>query len=105
MTRRTGPLRSRWTAAGGALTAAFFVALLITQAPHLVHHLFDPDHQQSECIFAAGAERTHAVEPDTVTVAPAALVQAAAPAPAEPSLPSPALTPSDARAPPLLLSA
>lgn len=102
MTRRTGPLRSRWPAAGGALTAVFFGALLVAQAPHLVHHLFDPDHQQSECVFAAGAERTHAVEADAVTVAPAVLVQAADPVPTGPSLPSPALAPSAARAPPLL---
>lgn len=102
MTTRTGPLRSRWPAAVGALTAVFFVALLVAQAPHLVHHLFDPDHQQSECVFAAGAERTHAVEADAVTVAPAVQLQGADPLPADMAFPSLALAPSDARAPPLL---
>lgn len=100
----TPGLRSRLQASVGTLTAALFLALVVQQAPHFVHHLFEPEQHQSECVFAAGAERTQAVTPDLVTLAPADLVLAPAPALAEPPVPGIDPAPADARAPPLFLS-
>jgi hypothetical protein len=52
------PLRSlpRLTA---LVMAAMLAAVVVWQAPHTVHHLFDPDEVQPphECVFAAVAER------------------------------------------------
>jgi hypothetical protein len=103
MTSTTG-LRSRLQASVGSLTAALFLALVVAQAPHLVHHLFEPEQHQSECAFASGAERTQALTPDLVTLAPADLVQATGPVAADAQLPGLALSPADPRAPPLFAS-
>ena len=51
------------------LLAALFVAFVVQQAPHLVHHFFEPEHVQDECPFAASAERAGALQADAVVVA------------------------------------
>jgi hypothetical protein len=45
---------------GRLVVGALFIAYLIAQAPHLVHHLFEPDEAQADCVFLAAAERHQA---------------------------------------------
>ena len=54
------------------LLAALFAAFIVTQAPHLVHHFFEPDLVQDECPYAASGERTGGlpVEPVAVVATP-----------------------------------
>jgi hypothetical protein len=53
---RPGP--SAWRRRASLLVAGAFVAFIAMQAPHLVHHFFEPDHVKDECPFAANGERT-----------------------------------------------
>ena len=53
--------------AASLLLAGAFVAFVATQAPHLVHHFFQPDLVQDECPFAASGERTGGLEVQPVT--------------------------------------
>jgi hypothetical protein len=56
-----------------ALVLLYFVASLVTQTPHLVHHLFEHDAAAADdCAFAAAAERHHAA-PTPVVALPSAL--------------------------------
>jgi len=50
------------------LVSGLLVAFLVTQAPHLVHHFFEPDHVQNECPFAANGERTGGLQIEPVAV-------------------------------------
>jgi hypothetical protein len=50
------------------LLSGLLVAFLVTQAPHLVHHFFEPDHVQNECLFAANGERTGGLQIEPVAV-------------------------------------
>jgi hypothetical protein len=50
------------------LLAGAFVAFLVTQAPHLVHHFFEPDLVQDECPFAASGDRAGGLQIEPVTV-------------------------------------
>ena len=58
-----------WRRSVSLLLAALFVAFVVQQAPHLVHHFFEPEHVQDECPFAASAERAGALQADAVVVA------------------------------------
>jgi hypothetical protein len=49
---------------GRLVVGALFVAYLIAQAPHLVHHFFEPDEAQADCVFLAAAERHQAAPTD-----------------------------------------
>jgi hypothetical protein len=50
--------------------ALFFGAFVVWQAPHTVHHLFDPETEdQRECAFAASADRGQATETAEIVVA------------------------------------
>jgi len=64
-----GPLRAglRLTA---FLAAAMLAAVVVWQAPHTVHHLFDRDHVEPhhECVFAASAERGLSTAAEMVTL-------------------------------------
>lgn len=86
----------------GLLAAACFLAFTVAQAPHLVHHLFEPS--KTDCTFASTGDRVEefATETATLILPPAAepggLVIDQSP---HASL---ALTSADARAPPLLAS-
>ena len=92
---------SRLRSATGLLTIGLFLAFVVGQAPHLVHHLFEPEHTRADCAFASSAERSHALTVDVVTLFHAGLLEPAAPAPDRASLPSATLSPDEARAPPL----
>ena len=72
--------------AASLLLAGAFVAFVVTQSPHLVHHFFQPELIQDECPFAANGERTGWLPIEPVAVAATAeistpLFPAALPAP------------------------
>src|SRR2546426_2356818 len=50
------------------LLAGAFVAFVATQAPHLVHHFFQPDLVQDECPFAASGDRTGGLQMEPIAV-------------------------------------
>ena len=49
--------------------AGLFLAFIATQAPHLVHHFFEPEHVKDECPFAANGERAGTLETHPVALA------------------------------------
>lgn len=57
-----------WRSATSLLIACAFMAFLVTQAPHLVHHFFDPELVQDECPFAANGERTGGLQIEPVAI-------------------------------------
>jgi hypothetical protein len=57
-----------WRSVTSLLLAGAFVAFIAAQAPHLVHHFFEPDHVQDECPFAANGERTGGLQIEPVSV-------------------------------------
>jgi hypothetical protein len=52
------------------LVALGLVVYLIAQAPHLVHHLFDPEEFPTDCPLATAGDRLPGIEPHLVDVAP-----------------------------------
>jgi hypothetical protein len=57
-----------WRSVTSLLLACAFVAFIAAQAPHLVHHFFEPEHVQDECPFAANGERTGGLQIEPVAV-------------------------------------
>jgi hypothetical protein len=57
-----------WRSLTSLLIACAFMAFLATQAPHLVHHFFDPERVQDECPFAANGDRTGGLQIEPVAV-------------------------------------
>jgi hypothetical protein len=57
-----------WRSVTSLLIACAFMAFLATQAPHLVHHFFDPELVQDECPFAANGDRTGGLPIERVAV-------------------------------------
>ena len=57
-----------WRSVTSLLVAGAFMAFLVTQAPHLVHHFFDPELVQDECPFAANGERTGGLQIEPVAI-------------------------------------
>jgi hypothetical protein len=53
---------------GRLAIALLFVALLVEQSPHLVHHVFEHDEVQADCVFLASTDRQHATPADGVPV-------------------------------------
>jgi hypothetical protein len=84
------------------LAALLLVAVGAWQAPHTVHHLFDPEAgAQHECLLAVSAERAQATAAEVVVVLPVEAADLGVLL-AEPlAVPTPSLSPSPARAPPL----
>jgi len=90
--------------AASLLLAGLFVAFLVTQAPHLVHHFFEPDLVQDECPFAASGERTGGLQVEPVAVVVASEVSTLSPVPMRP-VPSSVVGPAFlGRAPPFSVS-
>ena len=54
--------------AASLFLAGAFVAFLVTQAPHLVHHFFEPDLVQDECPYAASGDRAGGLQIEPVVV-------------------------------------
>jgi hypothetical protein len=98
MTGQRDTLRSQMI--GRLVAGAFFIAYLIAQAPHLVHHFFEPDEIQADCVFLAAAER-HQAAPTDDPSPPAAAADGPAlpPAPDSSAIPN-APGAAGARAPP-----
>ena len=57
-----------WRPVVSLIIASAFLAFLVTQAPHLVHHFFDPELVQDECPFAANGDRTGGLQIEPVAV-------------------------------------
>ena len=54
----------------GLFLALFLGVFVVWQAPHTVHHFFDPETEdQRECAFAASADRGEATETSGIVVA------------------------------------
>ncbi|MCL6640024.1 MAG: hypothetical protein K6T92_01495 [Candidatus Rokubacteria bacterium] len=92
--------RTVGVALGRLLVLAAFVTFVVGLAPHLVHHLFEPDAAHDDCPFAAASERAQPIVGPAIT-----LVAGGAPVARVPASPCPAAGPShsrrpDARAPP-----
>ena len=88
----------------GLLATACFLAFVVGQSPHLVHHLFEAKQSQTDCAFASADERTQGLFADTVSLTLPLEVEAGGSIVAQPAPPSLALAPTSARAPPLLPS-
>ena len=86
----------------GLLAASCFLAFLVTQSPHLVHHLFEPVQKQADCAFASAGKHTEELSADTLTPVPVLTEEGGVSVAHQSPLPSLALVPSEARAPPLL---
>jgi hypothetical protein len=55
------------------LAAAMYVAFLVWQAPHTVHHFFERElGKQNECAFSAAAERSSGTTVASFSIAPVA---------------------------------
>jgi len=52
----------------GTLAAGCFLVYSIALAPHLVHHLFDQDHDTPSCPFLALSQHTPELQPDPPTL-------------------------------------
>jgi hypothetical protein len=85
----------------GVLATAAFCIFVVEQAPHLVHHFFEPDQVQPECPFATASERQPGAPAATVSVATAPLSAVPLPPLPDPELVGATRLPAGARAPPL----
>ena len=55
------------------LASTLYVAVVIWQAPHTVHHFFEHDpEKQNECALSAAAERSAGTTPAVVNLVPVA---------------------------------
>jgi hypothetical protein len=104
MVRRGSPGPSLPRRGAGLLFAGLFVAFLVSQAPHLVHHFFEPQLVQDECPFAASGERTGGLEAQPTAVVTLAPVSTPAITAAPPAAPSVVPAASRGRAPPASVS-
>jgi hypothetical protein len=57
-----------WRSLTSLLLASAFLAFVAAQAPHLVHHFFEPELVKDECPFAANGERTGGLQVEPVAV-------------------------------------
>ena len=88
----------------GLVAAGLFLAILIVQSPHLVHHLFEPGWDRTDCALGAGADRVDGGAAALTTLDPLAVVEAVPCLIDGAALPGPQLGLPDPRAPPLLAS-
>jgi hypothetical protein len=86
------------------LLSGLLVVFLVRQAPHLVHHFFEPKHVQNECPLAASGDRTHGLQAEPVVVVVAPEISTPAVASVCSATPSVAVLAFFGRAPPTLLS-
>ena len=86
------------------LLSGLLVVFLVRQAPHLVHHFFEPEHVQDECPLAASGDRTHGLQAEPVVVVVAPEVSTPSVASVCPATPGVAVLAFFGRAPPPRLS-
>jgi hypothetical protein len=91
--------------AGYLLTTLAFLAFVVGQSPHLVHHLFEPEEAQAECVYAASSDRVSVVAADVVALSVDLGASADVSIPARPGLVSRSVPPRLGRAPPVRLPA
>src|SRR5262249_43762581 len=89
-----------WHRRVSLLVAGAFVAFLAMQAPHLVHHFFEPEHVKDECPFAANGERTGGLETEPIALVALAAVSTPRLTPAPLAPPRPRAPPRALLAPP-----
>ena len=86
------------------LAALLFSGWVVAQSPHLVHHLFEGERAQTECLLGASSDRLTGLSADVVVLtvegAWAPAVEGSYPT----APPARALSAADARAPPLIAS-
>ncbi len=84
-----------------AVAAAFLLALVVAEAPHTVHHLFDGGGEASqECAFASTADHSQAATTQAGLAAPIQVVERSVGLPPSPPRLCRTLGASPARAPP-----
>lgn len=83
--------------------AGAFVAFLASQAPHLVHHFFEPDLVQDDCPFAASGERIGGLQIEALVIAVSIVTTPVSPA-ASSTIAAVAHAVPLGRAPPAVLS-
>ena len=91
------PLRGKTV---GTLAAGFFLVYLIALSPHLVHHLFDEDHDSPSCPFLALSQHTPGLQTDPSSVTPLIVTETLDDQKPTVPLPSPQVHSSHPRAPP-----
>ena len=95
---------SRFVSLARLAAGLAFLAFVVGQSPHLVHHLFEHDEPQTDCAFAAAAERLSGL-PITVEDPTAEQRWDRAADACQPPAPTlQALAPAGPRAPPLVAS-
>jgi hypothetical protein len=83
------------------LMALLLLAVAVEQAPHTVHHVFEPEAEaQPECLLAVSAERTPAMVAEIVVVLPVEADDLGVLLAEYLEVPSPSPSPFPARAPP-----
>jgi hypothetical protein len=87
------------------LAALLFLAFVIGQAPHTVHHLFEPDHAEAECPFATAGDRLPGLDAASLELDERPAWTSNEHLPAPPRLPGAVPSSSLARAPPRAASA
>jgi hypothetical protein len=98
--RAVGPV----TIVSRFFAALLFLSFVIEQAPHTVHHLFEPEHAESECPFAKAGERLPGLGAEAIGVDHGPAWELVGPSPAPPRLPEVLVRGPFARAPPPLAS-
>jgi hypothetical protein len=98
--RPQGPL----TVVSRLFAALLFLSFVISQAPHTVHHLFEPDHTDTECPFASAGDRLPGLGAEVTGFDHGQTWASDQHPPASPRLPSTVVSSSLARAPPHLSS-
>ena len=86
------------------LLTGLLLLFLVRQAPHLVHHFFEPQHVQNECPLAASGDRTHGLQAAPIVVVAAPEISTPGVASVCSATPSVAVLAFFGRAPPALLS-
>jgi hypothetical protein len=82
------------------LVALLFLAFVIEQAPHIVHHFFDLEHAGAECPFATAGERLPGLGAEAIDVDHDPAPELRTPLPGAPALPDTLVRGPFARAPP-----
>lgn len=90
--------------AGRCLAALLFLGFLVEQAPHSVHHLFDPGYTAEECPFATAGERLPGLGAEAIGFDHGPAWEPVGPPPALPRLREILLRSPFARAPPRFAS-
>jgi hypothetical protein len=101
---RTIVTRSRTVKGLRLLAALLFLGWVAAQSPHLVHHLFEGERAEDECLLAASSDRLSGLSPDVVVLIVERSWTPRSDAGSASSVATRSLAPTEARAPPSILS-